>query len=610
MFNLVRLRCAAPFELAEPIYDSLCVGRSSQNELITSDRLVSSSHARVFARDAALHVVDLDSRNGTEVNGERLVPFEPRTLQHGDVIEFAGRLSLRVEIDRNAPYPVIAVVEAPTSPPPASPADEGILRTLALPPGLTPALDAGRLGSLHRLITRLTDPLVQRNGGLWLEELTSGAARLLRVPEVLLVHTPTGAAPRVVHPTQSSLAPRRGTIEAVLRRRQAAAIDISVLDEHTQTLPDARTGTLDPDLVLFVPTLCGPIVVDPSRAPWGVLYTSTEHAGRRPFDDQDVWLCEALCAVIGHLMASVSAAQVLSLHRTRYAALAEHAAELALVGSSPVLGAALETLAALSDDEAPLLLIAADGTEPVRWATLLHRLSPRAGGTFAQLDLRHLAAATASDELESALASAVGGTILLDGLDALTDPACRAALDHVVQGVLAHRVRLVTTSRHTPAFLEENLRLSPTTLARLSTTILRIPTLAERPADLVATAWALLAEALGHDAIARIDGHAAQILAGFDIPNDLTGLRQTVQAIVREVGPHVLEKASALDSLLGTWHRRRADTRGTVRQRPLEPNGFHPLAPDPQATTAAPPASPTIALTPLADALRRVGLLG
>ena len=47
---------------------------------------VSRNHARVACFQERYHVIDLDSANGTYVNGERLVPRQPRRLASGDRI--------------------------------------------------------------------------------------------------------------------------------------------------------------------------------------------------------------------------------------------------------------------------------------------------------------------------------------------------------------------------------------------------------------------------------------------------------------------------------------------------------------------------------------------
>ncbi|NPA31052.1 MAG: FHA domain-containing protein [Chloroflexi bacterium] len=52
-------------------------------------RHVSRRHARLEWRSDGLYVIDLDSTNGTWVNGKRLYPHEPKRLRHGDWIRWA-----------------------------------------------------------------------------------------------------------------------------------------------------------------------------------------------------------------------------------------------------------------------------------------------------------------------------------------------------------------------------------------------------------------------------------------------------------------------------------------------------------------------------------------
>src|SRR6266849_9009402 len=54
------------------------IGRSSVNDLPISDKMLSRQHARIL-RDGngSLMIEDLGSRNGTFVNGERLVSTRP-----------------------------------------------------------------------------------------------------------------------------------------------------------------------------------------------------------------------------------------------------------------------------------------------------------------------------------------------------------------------------------------------------------------------------------------------------------------------------------------------------------------------------------------------------
>jgi sigma-B regulation protein RsbU (phosphoserine phosphatase) len=71
------------------------IGRSSLNDLAIADKMLSRQHARIL-RDGngGLTIEDLGSRNGTFVNGERLVSLQP--LKSGDRITVGG-VTLKVE---------------------------------------------------------------------------------------------------------------------------------------------------------------------------------------------------------------------------------------------------------------------------------------------------------------------------------------------------------------------------------------------------------------------------------------------------------------------------------------------------------------------------------
>jgi pSer/pThr/pTyr-binding forkhead associated (FHA) protein len=62
------------------------IGKASHNHIVLSDPTVSNTHAILIARDKAYSIVDLGSRNGTFVNGERL-GAHAHTLRHGDTIQ-------------------------------------------------------------------------------------------------------------------------------------------------------------------------------------------------------------------------------------------------------------------------------------------------------------------------------------------------------------------------------------------------------------------------------------------------------------------------------------------------------------------------------------------
>ncbi len=56
---------------------------------------VSRQHAKIQRVDDALMLVDLESTNGTYLNGQRLLPNQPRMLRDGDEVRL-GRLVIHV----------------------------------------------------------------------------------------------------------------------------------------------------------------------------------------------------------------------------------------------------------------------------------------------------------------------------------------------------------------------------------------------------------------------------------------------------------------------------------------------------------------------------------
>src|SRR6202158_5213478 len=83
---------AQKFLLDRPV---TTIGRSSMNDLPIADKMLSRQHARILRDgDGGLLVEDLGSRNGTFVNGERLISSRP--LKSGDRITVGG-VTLKVE---------------------------------------------------------------------------------------------------------------------------------------------------------------------------------------------------------------------------------------------------------------------------------------------------------------------------------------------------------------------------------------------------------------------------------------------------------------------------------------------------------------------------------
>nr|WP_120492580.1 FHA domain-containing protein [Corynebacterium lactis] len=72
----------------------ITIGRSESSAFVLNDDFASSQHARLINRDGAWYLEDLDSRNGTFLNGQRVE--QPERLAPGMEIRI-GRTTLRLQ---------------------------------------------------------------------------------------------------------------------------------------------------------------------------------------------------------------------------------------------------------------------------------------------------------------------------------------------------------------------------------------------------------------------------------------------------------------------------------------------------------------------------------
>ena len=70
---------------------SLTIGRREDNDIRLTHSTVSRNHTRVYLKDSRAFVEDMDSRNGTYLNGEQI---DKAVLSNGDVI-WIGEVALR-----------------------------------------------------------------------------------------------------------------------------------------------------------------------------------------------------------------------------------------------------------------------------------------------------------------------------------------------------------------------------------------------------------------------------------------------------------------------------------------------------------------------------------
>jgi hypothetical protein len=78
------------------LFGGLSIGRSGEADVRIEDRFASQIHARIYSRGASYYVEDMNSTNGTYLNGDRL--DGEMQLAHLDVIEI-GDTEFRFELE-------------------------------------------------------------------------------------------------------------------------------------------------------------------------------------------------------------------------------------------------------------------------------------------------------------------------------------------------------------------------------------------------------------------------------------------------------------------------------------------------------------------------------
>ena len=75
------------------VSDGMSLGRADSNSLSIPDQTVSGSHAEIHAKSGVYTLVDLNSTNGTLVNGQKT---SQTTIKIGDRIQF-GKVNITIK---------------------------------------------------------------------------------------------------------------------------------------------------------------------------------------------------------------------------------------------------------------------------------------------------------------------------------------------------------------------------------------------------------------------------------------------------------------------------------------------------------------------------------
>ena len=505
------------------------VGRDQANVIAIDDLAASRRHCVIGLSGERFRLTDLESRNGTFVNG---VPVRQRLLEHNDQIRVGGSLFLFL---RSVPSEIPRVGAAPEN--------SAVARsTVLLTSDRSAYLDAEKLAkSLPSSARSVRGVQVLLRMSQALQSARTLEALKRELLELLFDAVPAEQGAIVLCTGgsvdfDSAFARCRGESSPSLRIDQGIAEQL--LKDRLATVAEAGSRCL-----LAAPLVCLERVE-------GILYLE---AGGKAFDQGHLDLVSAVGALAGPALHNLLRME--SLHAENERLRDEIRIEHDMVGDSNAMHEIHRFIARVAGADSTVLIGGESGTGKDLLARALHRNSARSSKPFVAINCAALTETLLEDELfgheRGAFTGAValkkgkfevadGGTLFLDEIGALA-PGLQAKLLRVLQHQAFERVggtrpiqvdvRIVAATNHD---LEAAVRAGTfrqDLFFRLNVIPVTMPALRDRREDIRLLA-AYFAEKSSHKVKRKITGiseKAHALLARYDWPGNVRELENAME---------------------------------------------------------------------------------
>lgn len=444
------------------------IGRSSTNRIVLQDDACSRNHCEVFFSSGEWRVRDLDSRNGTNINGHRVTG--DTSIESGDVIGIGEcRLAFTTNLEStqfsppdNASSGEHITSATQTLQPTA--AEPNILHRTVMPEFLagntgqrTDPDYASELAKLYRLgldmgaartRQQLTDVVL---ANLARETVASISAILLAGPDASPKPAPADLQV-VAYDSRKDLPYRRvsDNLSRIVLSRREAILARDVGDDNQLSFFDSL-GEMK-----AMSVICAPIIA-PDRV-LGLIHLYSTNPDN-PLDKHDLEFTLAvshqLAVALVHLQERDSLqtglAQARNENRTLRAQLTE---EQSLIGETASIIDLRERLALIAETDASVLIRGESGCGKELIARSIHLQSPRCDGPFVCVNCAALNESLLESELfgheKGAFTGAVdrkigrfeqadGGTLFLDEVGEMS-PSIQAKFLRVLEGHVFERI--------------------------------------------------------------------------------------------------------------------------------------------------------------------------
>jgi serine phosphatase RsbU (regulator of sigma subunit) len=256
--------------------DCTLVGRQPDAGVFLSPKAVSRQHAQIVRRTGSFFVEDLDSANGTFLNGTRLPPHRQMPLTERDLLQIG-------------PYELVLVPEAPPTPP----TDSWVIRDQISVVGLVESVYAQAPAQKLQVILEISQHLARTlEPDALLQKLFDQLLRLFPQADRCLVLLYQGEN-LVVRGQKSRYAedPSRHPYSRTVVQR-ALAEGVGVLSEDAQ-LDQRFDGSATLTSLNLRSLMCVPLICPDGRR-LGAIQVDRFRAGQ-PFRSEDLHLLTTIC---------------------------------------------------------------------------------------------------------------------------------------------------------------------------------------------------------------------------------------------------------------------------------------------------------------------------
>jgi Nif-specific regulatory protein len=360
------------------------LGRNKDNTIVLQDRHASRWHARVYASNGLWYICDLETTNGTCVNGAPAQQDKP--LTDGQVVAIGDtRLRFNIEPDVHADLQTLTPTEGV----------HGLRAAAGERPdsGDVTILEADELTALFRfmndslgvttpneLVRLALQAVVQHTGADLAGFLSLDADN----PEL-----------KVVLPTQAAVDPQLSHHLTQQVLREGRSVWLSCPPRAGSPQSDSLSNFKDAVCVPLHAPLAGIDPGLPAEAPLGALHVYRAH---RPFSEREVRFCEVLAGALANTLHALRGRRALEADNTR---LRVHGSARGdeIIGSSAAMRGLRQQVYRLAECPLTVLIIGESGVGKELVALGLHRQGPRPAGPLVAVNCASLTASMPESEL-------------------------------------------------------------------------------------------------------------------------------------------------------------------------------------------------------------------